>query len=347
MTPSLKAIVESILFASPKPLTSADLLEVIQKVNAVQFPVETHASAPSPSVEDLCGSSLKAVDAELVASYENNETQEVLSVQDQLSQFAQSQEGVLSRLDIQKVLQEIEFETQNNANLGFELVCVASAYQFRTKSEFAPYIRVMRQAPPSKLSQASLETLSMIAYRQPITRAEVDQLRGVDSGGVIKNLLERELIRIVGKKDEAGKPILYGTSDLFLEVFSLKSLKDLPTLKDLSQIEEEMREKSGDYANLVEKEESVEDSVFSETQDISSHFSNLELEEKDALDELSVQLKELDSLEEKMIQSAFPSSPSTENQSTAVIETSDSSSLKEEAQETSSSNSNSVEMTES
>src|SRR6478609_993268 len=95
---------------------------------------------------------------------------------------------------------------------------------------------------PVRLSRAQLETLAIIAYRQPITRPEIDDIRGVDSGPVLKGLLERDLIRILGKKDEAGRPMLYGTTPSFMEVFSLKSLRDLPTLKEFTELSEESRE---------------------------------------------------------------------------------------------------------
>ena len=90
-----------------------------------------------------------------------------------------------------------------------------------------------------RLSRAALETLAIIAYRQPLTRPEVDDLRGVDCGGVLKLLLERGLVKIIGKKDEPGRPLLYGTTSAFLELFGLKSLRDLPTLRQFTELTEE------------------------------------------------------------------------------------------------------------
>ena len=87
-----------------------------------------------------------------------------------------------------------------------------------------------------KFSPSALETLAIIAYRQPVTRAEVEYLRGVDSGGVLKSLLEKKLLRILGKKDVPGKPLIYGTSREFLELFSLKDLASLPTLKEIQEL---------------------------------------------------------------------------------------------------------------
>jgi len=92
-----------------------------------------------------------------------------------------------------------------------------------------------------RLTRAQVETLAIAAYRQPITRPEVDDIRGVDSGATLKLLLERDLVRILGKKDEPGRPILYGTTTQFLEFFGLKSLKDLPTLKEFTELSDESR----------------------------------------------------------------------------------------------------------
>ncbi len=124
-------------------------------------------------------------------------------------------------------------------NRGFALVEVAGGWQFRTRAEFGAWLQRAKQDRPSKLSRASLETLSIIAYKQPITRPEIEDLRGVDSGAVVKNLLDRNLIKIIGKKDAPGKPVVYGTTQRFLEVFSLRDLGSLPSLRDLRELEDD------------------------------------------------------------------------------------------------------------
>lgn len=121
---------------------------------------------------------------------------------------------------------------------GFYLSDVAEGYQFRTRPRFAAYLQRLYKIKSPKFSQPALETLAIIAYRQPITRAEVEELRGVDAGGVIKSLLDKKLIKIVGKKDVPGRPMIYATSKEFLEAFGLKDLKSLPTLKDLAELGE-------------------------------------------------------------------------------------------------------------
>jgi segregation and condensation protein B len=123
-----------------------------------------------------------------------------------------------------------------DAHRGFVLEEVAEGYQFRTRPEYADWVLRLTKARPVRFSQAALEALAIIAYRQPVTRAEIDYLRGVDSGGVVKTLLERHLIRILGKKDVPGKPMIYGTTREFLEFFGLRDLASLPTLKEFSEL---------------------------------------------------------------------------------------------------------------
>jgi len=116
------------------------------------------------------------------------------------------------------------------AERGIRLTEVAGGYQFRTAAEYADYVKKFVQEKPSKLSRAALETLAIIAYRQPLTKAEVELVRGVDVDGVLNSLLTKKLIRVVGRKDVAGRPWVYGTTPQFLELFGLNDLSSLPPL---------------------------------------------------------------------------------------------------------------------
>jgi len=122
---------------------------------------------------------------------------------------------------------------------GVELIDVDSGYQFRTHPSCANWVRRLLAGKPPRLTRAMLETLAIVAYRQPVTRPEIDEIRGVDSGGTLRVLLERNLVRIVGKKEEAGRPLLYGTTKSFLEFFQLRDLKALPSLRDFAELSEE------------------------------------------------------------------------------------------------------------
>ncbi|MSP59600.1 MAG: SMC-Scp complex subunit ScpB [Myxococcales bacterium] len=122
---------------------------------------------------------------------------------------------------------------------GIHLHEVAGGWQLRTNPQNAPWVQKLLTAKPVRMTRAQLETLAIVGYRQPITRPEVDEIRGVDSGGTLKTLLDRTLVRILGKKEEAGRPLLYGTTKDFLQFFNLRDLRDLPTLREFHELTEE------------------------------------------------------------------------------------------------------------
>jgi segregation and condensation protein B len=136
------------------------------------------------------------------------------------------EEGILA--GIQQIKEDFE-----DLSRGLELVEVAGGYQFRTKPRWAEWVNRLKKVKTVKLSQSALETLAIIAYRQPIIRPAIEEIRGVDSGWVLRTLLERDLIKIVGRKDIPGRPIVYGTTQTFLELFGLSALSELPTLKEI------------------------------------------------------------------------------------------------------------------
>lgn len=124
------------------------------------------------------------------------------------------------------------------AERSYRLVCVAGAWQFVTQPGFAPWVRALVgvKVRPPRLSQPALETLAIVAYRQPITRAEIEQIRGVNVDGVIQTLLERGLLENVGRAEVVGRPMTYGTTPLFLEYFGLRRLEDLPAADELRRL---------------------------------------------------------------------------------------------------------------
>jgi segregation and condensation protein B len=125
---------------------------------------------------------------------------------------------------------------------GIVLHEVAGGWQLRTSPDNADFARRFLRVKPQRLTRAALETLAIIAYRQPVTRPEIEEIRGVDCGAVVKALLERRLLKILGKKEEPGRPILYGTTREFLEFFALKDLASLPTLREFHELSEEHRD---------------------------------------------------------------------------------------------------------
>ena len=129
--------------------------------------------------------------------------------------------------------------TYEERQSGISIQEVAGGFQFRTRPELALWIKKLKGTKPGSLSPAALETLAIVAYRQPIVKAEIETVRGVDVSAPLKGLLEKKLIRIMGRKDAPGKPIIYGTTKKFLEVFNLKELTDLPTMRELTEITEQ------------------------------------------------------------------------------------------------------------
>ena len=141
------------------------------------------------------------------------------------------------RATIRIALQELRDDYQSR-HAGIHLVEVAGGWQLRTWPELMPYLSRLVKGKPPRFSPSALETLAIVAYRQPITRQEIEYLRGVDTGAVLKSLLEKRLIKILGKKDIPGRPIIYGTTREFLEIFNLNDLKGLPTLREMQALDE-------------------------------------------------------------------------------------------------------------
>lgn len=143
---------------------------------------------------------------------------------------------VLENVPIADIEQAIASLKQEYEDHAFSLVEVAGGYGFRTKSDYAFWLRKFKKVQATRLSRAAMETLAIVAYRQPVMKAEVDKIRGVETGSMLRTLMEKDLIRIVGRQELPGRPLIYGTSKKFLEVFDLNDLSDLPTLEELKDL---------------------------------------------------------------------------------------------------------------
>jgi len=141
-------------------------------------------------------------------------------------------------VDVPELVRELN-EEYSKQDRAFEIWEVAGGFQLRTRAEFSGYLQQLHKQRPLRLSRAALETLAIGAYRQPVTRAEIEHVRGVDVGAVLKSLMDRGLVRIMGHRDVPGRPLLYGTTRRFLEIFGLESLKSLPTLRELDELARE------------------------------------------------------------------------------------------------------------
>ena len=148
-----------------------------------------------------------------------------------LQEALADEDAVATEATVRDLAQRLEEEGR-----GLMVQEVAGGFRLTTRPEAYPWIQRLQQVKPTKLSRAALETLAIIAYKQPITRAEVEAIRGVTVDGVMRTLLERGLVRMLGRKAEAGRPMLFGTSAGFLEHFGFKDLGDLPSLKEIDEL---------------------------------------------------------------------------------------------------------------
>jgi segregation and condensation protein B len=155
--------------------------------------------------------------------------------------------------EIALALEQVKTDLETNRR-GVRVFEVAGGFQLRTPKENADWVKKYLGGRPARMGRATLETLAIIAYRQPVTKAEVEAIRGVDVDGVVNTLVERNLIRAVGRKDVPGRPFLFGTTAEFLQLFNLKDLSELPTLKEMDEIT--LPEPAGDAGlaeNVVEE----------------------------------------------------------------------------------------------
>ena len=170
-----------------------------------------------------------------------------------------------SRDDLRKALHDLG---EDYANRGFELKQVASGYRLQVKQDFAEWVGRLWEEKPARYSRALLETIALIAYRQPVTRGEIEDVRGVSvSSNIIKTLVERDWVKVLGHKDVPGKPALYGTTREFLDYFNLKSLDELPTLadiKDLDKFHPELELDDVAGSDEADQSEPVEDAIADE-----------------------------------------------------------------------------------
>jgi segregation and condensation protein B len=152
--------------------------------------------------------------------------------------------------DVRRLEQALAELSEDFRERGLVLQQVSGGYQFRTRTQFSAWVQQLIEGRPVRLSRAQLETLAIIAYRQPITRPEIDDIRGVDSSATLKLLIDRMLIRVLGKREEVGRPMLYGTTKEFLDFFSLGDLRELPTLREYSELTAESRKVMSDRLGI-------------------------------------------------------------------------------------------------
>lgn len=147
----------------------------------------------------------------------------------------------IKRVDVDRSIETIK-QKYESENYVFEILEIAGGYRFFSKPAYSATIQVLiKERAGKRLSASTLETLSIIAYKQPVNKSEIEQIRGVSSDYALQRLLEKELICILGKSESIGRPLLYGTSMRFMDYFGLKSVQDLPQLKDITRAEQDIK----------------------------------------------------------------------------------------------------------
>jgi segregation and condensation protein B len=221
----LKKILKALLFSSNEPLSVREIQAVFTRFHETPLPLVSDEDAAAPAASAV--GSLPDVFSE--------PADDAAPYQDVPSLVTEAQ--------IREAMDAIAAELRT-ADDGLLLVEGANGYRMATQPRFARWVRILRQEPPPvKLSQSSLETLAVVAYRQPVTRAEIEAIRGVSAEAGINRLLERELIAISGRAEMPGRPLLYGTTDKFLEFIGIRSTDELPASDVLTsrQIDEWLR----------------------------------------------------------------------------------------------------------
>jgi segregation and condensation protein B len=210
-------------------MTSAETASLIEGNGALDDAVEE-------AVVEAVGSQAEAIDArELKAILEA-----VLFVSPEPVPVARLMSilGTVSKAEVVQALGILTHDLDQDGR-GIQLVQVAGGYRLVTKQEYGPWLKRMDKAKAAqKLSRSALESLAIIAYKQPLVRSEIEEIRGVETSGVLRTLCERKLVRIVGRKDVPGRPIMYGTTKFFLEHFGLQDLSQLPPLREFKELGE-------------------------------------------------------------------------------------------------------------
>jgi len=234
----------------------ADAVEGDATLEAAEPAVDADLAAAPDALEEISDEEAAEIGATLPTSAASMDAAQLKFLVEALV-FASDKPMTLLRLrqltrvsDTRRLEQSLAELAEDYKDRGIVLQQVSGGYQFRTRTQFSSWVQQLIAGRPVRLSRAQLETLAIIAYRQPITRPEIDEIRGVDSSATLKLLLDRSLIRILGKKEEVGRPMLYGTTKEFLDFFSLGDLRELPTLREYSELTDESRRVMSDELGI-------------------------------------------------------------------------------------------------
>ena len=231
--PSMQQIICSLILGADHPITAKEIQTILEAV-AEDDRKETEEAAKEVTDDDLealqtqaDSAAAEVTDAAIESAQKPRE--EVSAETGASPPLPQTE--IISVSAIKKIVEDLQ-KTFRQFSIGIELIEISDGYRFQTSSDCGKWVRKMlNKGKPARLSRPSIETLAIIAYRQPVTRSEIESIRGVNAGHVIKALMEMQLVRMIGRSDLPGRPFLFGTTASFLDHFGLKSLKDLEPIK--------------------------------------------------------------------------------------------------------------------
>ena len=273
---SVKAKIEAVIYAAEEPVTLVQLASVFEQeilassLQAQENAADEAAVGDSSDTEEIATSADEAPVAEGAADAPAEAPQAKLpmvGVTDEAKQTRLRERQV--RAAIEKVVRELIAEYASDER-GMEIKEIAGGYRMATKAQYHDGVRafVKRLKPPMKLSLQALETLAVVAYKQPVTAPEISEIRGVDSGGVLGSLIGRKLIATAGRKQVIGRPILYKTTKEFLLRFALKDVNDLPSIEEFEKMAAEMAEAETTDTSLRERPEAEENGTSDENETV-------------------------------------------------------------------------------
>lgn len=238
---ALAAVIEALIFAGEEPLPPRTLLRLLyddpkRKTKKSSAPLLEMVAADGEEQSDP----EEETEAEAEADQESGPEESGRAEQEEIdAEILAGGRDRIGQKELREIIDELNGEYEESGR-SFRIIEIAGGFQFATTKEYGEWVGLLsHDRAKRRLSPAALETISIVAYRQPVTKPEIESIRGVNCDQVLVSLLERELITIVGRAESVGRPLLYGTTDAFLRAFGLNSLSDLPKLRELEELMED------------------------------------------------------------------------------------------------------------
>ena len=266
---SIQAKIEAVIYAAEEPVTLAQLASVFEREILASLEQAAESAAEEATSVDIEAPSEEGAAAEVSADAEQTNLP-MAEITDEAKQARLRDKKV--RAAVEQVVQQLIADYASDER-GMEIREIAGGYRMATKAQYHDGVRsfIKKLKPPMKLSLQALETLAVVAYKQPVTAPEISEIRGVDSGGVLGSLIGRKLIATAGRKQVIGRPILYKTTKEFLLRFGLKDVNDLPSIEEFEKMAAEMAEAESSDTSLRENNETEENVTATVTDNEDSH----------------------------------------------------------------------------